>query len=84
MEGVSAARIFYSWADWMVTRSLEVRDPLGLVEVGGVVDLHLLVHGGQLLLDGVLAVGVLEAEGAVGAGVGRVHDEDDLGLGAAI
>jgi hypothetical protein len=63
---------------------LEVFNPLGLVEVSGVVDLELLVDGGHLGLDGVLVLGVDESKGTLGAGVRGVHNEDELGLMTAV
>ena len=61
-------------------RSLEVFNPLGLVEVSDVVNLEFLVDGGHLVLDGFLVLGVDESDLSRGAGVRGVHDEDELGL----
>jgi hypothetical protein len=64
--------------------SLEVFDPLLLVEVSGIVDLELLVDGGHLGLDGVLVLSVDESKGTLGASVRGVHNEDELGLMTAV
>ena len=62
---------------------LKVLDEGLIVEIGPVVDLDLLVEGLELLLDLVLGGGDQELL-LGGADVGGVHQEQDLGLNAAV
>jgi hypothetical protein len=64
--------------------SLEVCDPLSLVEIGWVVNLHLFVDWGNFSLDWVLVLSVDESKLALGAVVRGVHDEDKFGLVTAV
>ena len=65
-------------------RSGEVGDPFRFLDVRMIVDLHFFVDWGDLCLYGALVGCVYDSEVALGASVGRVHDEEKLGLVAAI
>eukprot|EP00351_Strombidinopsis_sp_SopsisLIS2011_P005803 CAMPEP_0116870140 /NCGR_PEP_ID=MMETSP0463-20121206/5_1 /TAXON_ID=181622 /ORGANISM="Strombidinopsis sp, Strain SopsisLIS2011" /LENGTH=139 /DNA_ID=CAMNT_0004506293 /DNA_START=195 /DNA_END=614 /DNA_ORIENTATION=+ len=59
-------------------------DKGGFLEVLMVVNLHLSVGGGALVLHGFLVVGIGEFKLSLGAGIRRVHNEEELGLVSAV